>query len=319
MKENLKEYLVYRIPIAHPGDEVGQVLENLRKNDFDYSQHVFVTDQQNRLKGCVELSLLLKNEPTAHIDKLLTSCHTIEINKTLEFAANHAISKKIQSIPVENAQGIFMGIIPAKVIIETLRREHIEDLHKIAGIRKEKSSASLAITEPPIRSVWHRLPWLFAGLIGTFLATFIMARYEKIFKSNISLAFFVPGIVYLADAIGTQTETIVIRGLSLSWVAFKKILRRELLTGWLIGFILASLSMPAALLGGYDLRISLVVGISIMIAGTLATTIGLLLPWLLQKFGKDPAFGSGPLATIIQDVLSIFVYLMIAKALLTVM
>jgi magnesium transporter len=171
------------------------VLEKLKKNDFDYIQHIFVTDEQNQTKGYIELGLLLKNDPTVQIDKLISPCHTVDIDKTLEFAANHAISKKIQSVPMTNSRGIFMGILPAQVIIETLRKEHIEDIHKIAGIRKEISSASQAITEPPIRSVWHRLPWLLVGLIGSFLATFIMARYEKTLNSNISLAFFIPGIV----------------------------------------------------------------------------------------------------------------------------
>jgi magnesium transporter len=195
-----------------------------------------------------------------------------------------------------------LGILSAQVIIETLRKEHIEDMHKMASIRSETTSANKAISEPPIRSVWHRLPWLLAGLTGSFLATFIMAKYEMVLNNNISLAFFIPGIVYLADAIGTQTETIVIRGLSLSWVTFKKLLLRELMTGVMIGLILGLLSVPAALLGGFDFKTSIVVGTSILVAGTLATTIGLLLPWLLQRWGKDPAFGSGPLATIIQDI-----------------
>lgn len=315
-KNNLNEYIISRVPIVHSGDHVGPVFEKLRESDFDYLQHVFVTDHQNQLKGWIELGVLLKKDHAVPIDTLINPCHTIHINRTLEFAANHAINKKIQSVPVTNSQGNFLGIIPAQVIIETLRKEHIEDMHKIAGIKKETSSASQAITEPPIISVWHRLPWLLAGLIGSFVATFTMTRYEKILNHNISLAFFIPGIVYLADAIGTQTETIVIRGLSLSWVTFKKILLREFVTGLLIGLILGLISLPAALLGGYDLRISMVVGISVTVAGTLATTIGLLLPWLLQRFGKDPAYGSGPLATIIQDILSIFVYLFLAQTLL---
>jgi magnesium transporter len=210
-----------------------------------------------------------------------------------------------------------VGIILPKTIIETLRKDHIEDMHRMAGIRKEAVNASKAITEPPTRSVWHRLPWLLVGLVGSFLATFIMSNYEETLNANIALAFFIPGIVYLADAIGTQTETIVIRGLSLSWTTFKKILRREFITGFLIGLILGVISLPVIILGGFEPMIAVVVAISITVAGTLSTTIGLLLPWIILRLGKDPAFGSGPLATIIQDVLSILVYLLVATTMLS--
>jgi magnesium transporter len=318
MKANLNDYVTNRVPIVHTGEQVGHVLDHLRENDFDNLQHVFVTDRQNRIIGSIELGRLLKSSPAVQINLLTIPCDAIDINSTLEYAANHALSKQMQSIPVTNSQGIFMGILPAQVIIETLRKEHIEDLHKLAGIINERSNASLAVTELPVSSVWHRLPWLLVGLIGSFLVTFVMTKYEKMLDDNISLAFFIPGIVYLADAIGTQTETIVIRGLSLSWTSFGKLLRREFLAGSLIGLILGVLSLLAAMLGGFDLKISLVVGISIMVAGTIATTIGFLFPWLLLKLGKDPAFGSGPLATIVQDILSIFVYFLIANALLTI-
>jgi magnesium transporter len=102
----------------------------------------------------------------------------------------------------------------------------------------------------------------------------------------------------------------------MTWTKFIVILLKEMLTGFLIGLILGLISLPAALLGGFGITISLVVGLSIILAGTIATTIGLLLPWLIQKMGKDPAFGSGPLATIIQDVLSIFVFLALSNLLL---
>jgi magnesium transporter len=73
---------------------------------------------------------------------------------------------------------------------------------------------------------------------------------------------------------------------------------------------------PWRCIGGFDIRIALVVGITITLAGMVASSIGLFLPWLLMRFGKDPAFGSGPLATIIQDILSIFIYLIVAQLIL---
>jgi magnesium transporter len=136
----------------------------------------------------------------------------------------------------------------------------------------------------------------------------VRASFERALSADIRLAFFVPGIVYLADAIGTQTEAIVVRGLSVSHLPLRRLLGSELRTGLLMGIVLATLSVPAVALGTGDLRLALAVALAIVVAGGFATTIGLLLPWLLSRHGRDPAFGSGPLATIVQDVLSLVVY-----------
>lgn len=317
MKETLEIFITDKILQVHPGVKAGVVLELLKTNTYDYTHHVFVTNNDNKFIGVIDINSLLKQNPDLLIDDLIEKCDDIGVSKSPGFAVNYALNRGIQFVPVADKNGIFIGILPPKTIVETLRREHVEDMHRMAGIKKEAVNASKAITEPPTRSVWHRLPWLLVGLIGSFLATFIMSSYEETLNSNIALAFFIPGIVYLADAIGTQTETIVIRGLSLSWTSFKKILRREFITGFLIGLILGLISLPVIILGGFEPMIAVVVAISITVAGTLSTTIGLLLPWLILRLGKDPAFGSGPLATIIQDVLSILVYLLVATTMLS--
>lgn len=112
----------------------------------------------------------------------------------------------------------------------------------------------------------------------------------------------------MADAIGTQTEAIMVRGLSLSQVSIGSLLVGELRTGFLIGAILGMLSFPFVWVVFGDMRLAIAVVVSLIAAGTAATSVGLLFPWLLAKMGKDPALGSGPLATIFQDVLSLLVY-----------
>jgi magnesium transporter len=154
-----------------------------------------------------------------------------------------------------------------------------------------------------------------AGLAGSIVATFVVSRFEEILARRVTLSFFVPGIVYLADAIGTQTEAIAVRGLSLSHMPFRRLLAGELWTGTLIGLSLGALAFPAVLLAFGDLRLAGAVAAAILCAGAVATSIGLLLPWLLASRGKDPAFGSGPVATIIQDVLSLLIYFTIAQLL----
>jgi magnesium transporter len=130
------------------------------------------------------------------------------------------------------------------------------------------------------------------------------------------VAFFVPAIVYLADAIGTQTEAITVRGLSLSHARIGTMLAGELRTGLVMGALLGAVAGGAAWLMVDNARLALGVGLSVFVASAIATTIGLALPWLLDRLGRDPAYGSGPLATIIQDLLSVAVYLLVVSALL---
>jgi magnesium transporter len=143
-----------------------------------------------------------------------------------------------------------------------------------------------------------------------------MASFEATLAHNVVVAFFVPAIVYLADAIGTQTEAVAVRGLSLTHAPLGAILAREVLTGVIIGLALALIAAPAIFVWFADSRLAFAVAASIVAAGTAATTIGLLLPWTLSRFGLDPAFGSGPVATVIQDVLSLTVYFTLVVAIL---
>jgi magnesium transporter len=143
-----------------------------------------------------------------------------------------------------------------------------------------------------------------------------VAQFETVLAANVAIAFFVPGIVYLADAIGTQTEAITVRGLSLSHARIGVLLAGEMRTGLLMGLLLGVIAAGAAWLLVGDARLALAVGLSLLVASALAASIGLALPWLLDRFGRDPAYGSGPLATILQDLLSIAVYFLVVEALL---
>jgi magnesium transporter len=154
----------------------------------------------------------------------------------------------------------------------------------------------------------HRLPWLIVGLLGSTVATFIVARFEGALAAKPALAFFVPGLVYLADAIGTQSEAVAVRGLSLSRVRLGHLLGNELRTGLLIGAVLALLAFPMIWFAFGELRLAGAVAIALGGASVVASMLGLLLPWLLGRLGTDPAYGSGPLATIVQDVLSLLIY-----------
>jgi magnesium transporter len=215
------------------------------------------------------------------------------------------------SVAVVDDSERFLGAVPAPALLAILREEHVEDLHRLAGIQREQRRDRDALVGPPIRRARHRLPWLLVGLAGSMLAAMVMAGFEETLERHVTVAFFVPAIVYLADAIGTQTEAITVRGLSLGRLSLRQLLGGELRTGVVIGVVLAALALPAIAVV-VDLRLGIAVAIAILAAGSFATTIGLLLPWVLHRSGIDPAFGSGPLATIIQDVASLVIYFAIA-------
>jgi magnesium transporter len=221
----------------------------------------------------------------------------------------------MEALPVIDRAGALVGIMPAQALLHVLRREHVEDLHRLAGIRRETSRARHAIEDPPLRRVRHRLPWLLVGLAGSAVATAAMAAMESTLQANVAIAFFVPALVYLADAIGTQTETVAVRGLSLTRAGLAPLLGGELRTGMLIGAILGALSLVPVWLVFGDVRLAGAVALSILAAGTVANGIGMLFPWLLMRLGFDPAYGTGPGSTVLQDVCTIVVYFAVLSAL----
>jgi magnesium transporter len=241
--------------------------------------------------------------------------HVITPTMDRETAASMAIHAGMSVLGVCDADGRFVGAVPASALISILRDEHLEDLHHMAGILGKSEEAKAALIAPPHRRALYRLPWLLVGMAGSALATALMARFETALSAHIAVAFFIPAIVYLADAVGTQSEAVAVRGLSLTGADLAPLLAGELGTGVLIGVTLGSLALPLVWLVFGNIALAATVAIALVVAGSVATTIGFLLPWLFARFGYDPALGSGPLGTVIQDVLSLLIYFMIAAAL----
>jgi magnesium transporter len=302
-------HLARAVPEFASGTTAGAARAALAGRVFDCVDLVFVTDPERRVIGVLPIGrvLALAAETTLQA-AMLREFPAVHGAADQEHAASAALEHGLTAIPVLDAAGRLAGVVPAAALLEILRREHVEDLHRLAGIARESELARDAIEAPPVRRMRHRLPWLLVGLAGSVAAAAVMAHFEGVLAANLAVAFFVPGIVYLADAIGTQTETIAVRALSLSRVRFGPLLAGEIRTGLLIGAVLGVATFAGVWLGMRDLRLAAAVAIALFVAGGLATAIGLLLPVALHRLGRDPAYGSGPLATIIQDVLSLAVY-----------
>lgn len=274
-------------------------------------------DDAGRYAGAVDIGTVLRAPPDTTVGALLhADWPAATATMDQEHAADLAVAHRIAALPVVDANGAPLGCIPAHVLLGILSQEHQEDAHRVVGMLKREETDRHALEDPPLKRVWLRLPWLVIGLLMSTAGTALMAGFETSLKANVTIAFFIPAIVYLTDAIGTQTEAIAVRGLSQRHRPLGSILFGEMLTGALIGLVLGLIAGLGVHLAFGDGTIALGVGLSLFAAGSLASTLGLLLPWALSHFGVDPAFGSGPIATIIQDVLSLLIYFWTVEALL---
>ena len=166
------------------------------------------------------------------------------------------------------------------------------------------------------RLVRLRLPWLLLGLLGGIVATLIVRFFEAALEQKLALAFFIPVIVYMSDAVGTQTETLFIRALAIEKISLKRYLLKETAIGFLIGLVLSALMFLYALLIFGDRPVAVIVGVSLLLGSTLAVFLATFVPILLRRFGKDPAVGAGPFTTILQDIVSLIIYFLVAAAIL---
>lgn len=305
--QNAPDHVTRRVPIARPDDLVADVLADMRGREFDSAAAVVVLEGE-RLVGLVSIDHVLTAEPDTPIRLLVDSAPpTVSPATDREKAAWKAVESRTHAVAVAD-RGRFVGLIPAEALVSILSAEHDEDMVRLGGFLNTESSAQTTTVEPIHKRLWHRLPWLVMGLVGALLAAGVVGTFEASLSETVLIAFFVPGVVYLADAVGTQTEALVIRGLAVG-VSIRRIALREVFTGLILGIILG---LSALVLVGtiwHDWDVVLAVGISIFAASSIATAIALVLPWIIDRMGKDPAFGSGPLATVIQDLLTVAIYL----------
>ena len=295
--------------LAKVGDTAETVLIEIRSQGRSDWELVCVIDDDGLLWGTLTAAELLLVPGDATL-RSVTRRDTPRIASDVdqEQLASAALKGSVAAMPVVDAEGRLIGVVGSTTLMDILRREHVEDLHRLAGITRESADARSALEAPPVRGARHRLPWLIVGLGGSMVATFIVARFETVLATKPALAFFVPGLVYLADAIGTQSEAVAVRGLSLSHVGIGRLIGNELRTGLLIGTVLALLAFPMIWGVFGELRLAAAVALALAGASVLASVLGLVLPWLMARVGTDPAYGSGPLATIVQDVLSLLIY-----------
>lgn len=305
------EHVCTDIPRATRSTTAGEVRALLVGHSYESIEAVAVLDG-DYLVGLVHIEKVMPAPDGARIGDLMDGVPPIVTpNVDQEEVAWRATRHGRGSIAVVDDQDVFLGLIPRWKLLEIMLEEHNEDIARLSGFLGTAAVARTASQESVRMRVWHRIPWLAVGLIGTILAAQMLGQFEATLTEHVILAFFLPGIVYMADAIGTQSEAIIIRGLSVG-VPIRRMVWREILTGIVVGALLSILFFLTVLIGWGNQDAALVIGLALFAASSIASSVALLLPWILNRFDVDPAFGSGPLATVIQDILSLLIYLLIA-------
>lgn len=313
--ETAAELASSEIPIAAASQSAATLREALAGRRYESASHIVVCEDR-RFLGLVRIEDLLAAPGDVALAELMDAeAPVVAPGVDQEVAAWRAVRQGESALTVVDERGDFVGLIPPHRLLAVLLAEHEEDLSRLGGFIRTTEEVRTTSEEPVQRRFRHRIPWLLVGLLGAMLAADLVGSFESELQGTVMLAFFIPGLVYLADAVGTQTETVIIRGLSVG-VPMRRMLGRELLTGLAIGLALALVAGPVVLWRWGTAEVALVVGLSVFAASSTATLAAMLLPWLLEARGLDPAFGSGPLATVIQDLLSILIYFAIATAVL---
>jgi magnesium transporter len=312
----LEQYVVGNVPICAPGERVDDIRAALAGRRFDSADEVAVCREgtaSSPLVGLIPMERLLEASPAAVAAEIMDADPpVVEMTGTNEEqAAWKAVRHGERSLAVLDAEGGFRGLIPPTRLLEALLRGHDEDFARLGGYLASTTSARLAVEERVPRRLWHRVPWLVVGLAGAAVSAAFMGTFEQQLQADVRIAFFVPAVVYLADAVGTQTEALVIRGLSVG-ASMGRAIRMEALTGLALGLLMAAVTFPAVWLAFGSMDLAAAVALALLIACALATVVAAVLPWAMARLGRDPAFGSGPLATVVQDLLSLMVYFAVA-------
>lgn len=300
------------IPVCTAKTTVGEALRLLARDiEWDDVHHLYIVDDAKKLRGYVRIATVIQQpQDTALAQFLLPFAETLRADADQEEAVFLAVKNDLDAVPVVDANGALLGAVTAKAIIDVMHSEHIEDVLFASGIRRGKDGENLvrlasARLLPVLKS---RAPWLIAGSLVGIALGLVSSQFEHTLEKTLTLAYFIPVVAYIADSVGTQSEAITVRALATLKLNYVSYLGREVIIGFLLGIILGAMGWIGGLLISGSVQVALVVGLSLVAASTVATAMAALIPVLFKVAGKDPALGSGPIATALQDVLSIVIY-----------
>jgi len=282
--------------------------------------YLYITDEDDRLVGVASLRALATTPADTILkDIMVKRVHTVRPETDQEEVAQIVAQYNYLAVPVLDEDDQLLGIVTVDDVVDVIREEATEDFLQMAGAGKDR--------EILLKSSWEnaraRLPWLFASWIGGIVAASIIGTFEHMLESIIALAAFIPVIIGMGGNIGTQSSTIIVRGIATGRIEIGselKVMWKEVRVGIILGVLYG------LLLGAFakfrfidaDPMLGVVVGLSIACSMLLAVAVGTFVPMFLRKVDIDPAIASGPFVTTSIDILGVLFYFVIAEYFLSI-
>ena len=288
------------------------------QEDAEMVFYLYTLDDEARLTGVISLRDLVTTPGDTKLKDIMSKqIHVVRPETDQEEVARIVSQYNFLAVPVVDSDDRLLGIVTVDDVVDIIREEATEDFLQMVGAGKDR--------EILLKSSWEnarmRLPWLFASWVGGIMAAFIIGIFDNVLQSTIALAAFIPVIMGMGGNIGTQSSTIIVRGLATGRVSIEnsmRILFKEIRVGLMLGILYGLLLGVFAILKFLDVSpmLGVVVGVSICISMIIAATIGSLVPLILNRFEIDPAIATGPFVTTSIDILGVACYFLIAISLL---
>ena len=284
--------------------------------DVEMPFYLYAVDEYGKLVGVSSLRQLVVVPPDTPLSEFVTrDVLSVQTEMDQEEVARIVARYDILAVPVVDAQNRLVGIVTVDDVIDIFREEATEDILKMAGAGEE-----FVETKSVLKSTRIRLPWLFASCIGGIVAFYVINRFEVSLNNFVYLAAFIPVIMGMGGNIGTQSSTIVVRGLATGrhsvrdiWsVAFK-----ELAIGFILGIVYGFLIGAVAQFKFGTLGLAFSVGLAVLCSMSIAALVGSLVPMLFARINIDPAVATGPFVTTAIDIISVYFYFQITTILLS--
>ena len=279
--------------------------------------YLYITDKTQRMIGVLSLRQLLLHSSSAKLKSFMEKEFIyVSPDDDQEKVANIVSEYNYLALPVLNEDNKLVGIITVDDMMDVIREEATEDMLKMAGAGDDEDILLKSVFE----NARTRFPWLMASWIGGLIAFYTIHSFQNILDSTIILAGFIPIIIGMGGNIGTQTSTILVRGLATGHVntnEFYKVIFKEVKVGFILGLLYGTLlGSLTSILYQNNILLGLTVGISIALSMLIACSIASIIPILLYKIDMDPAIAAGPFVTTAIDVVGVMVYFVIASKLL---
>ncbi len=269
---------------------------------------VFVVDQEHRLQGQLSLEALITAKPHVPLRNVLeTDIHWALPEMDQEEVATLFERYNLISLPVVDNNRKLLGRITIDDIVDVIKEEASEDILQMAGAGGED-----LVADRTVRSAMLRLPWLVTNLFGGLLTGYFMWMYKATLDQIIALVTFVPVITGMGGNVGTQSASVTVRGFALGRIDLNNIQRffwKEMRVGALMGGLCGLALTLVSWVWHGNAYLGLLVGCSLFVAMTVASSMGTLIPAVFERLNIDPALASGPFVTTLNDVSGILIYL----------